>query len=181
MLINSTKGVPRRSIKFRNIDSTINWSLPLDSQYYCTIILIAQIIVSCRGNIGSCAIYSAIVTLDVKYCTNSQSSPLCLTSFLLPIYLVSYIFDSFLMNICIYKCVIDHLYTIFINFISYFPLNAFVNYFFIALCVSTLVFELFINMIIVWIFFFILLVGVSICFHSYKLYIFYKGISPEQY
>ena len=52
-----------------------------------------------------------------------------------------------------------------------FYLNAFVNYFFIALCVATLVFELFINMIIVWSFF-ILLVGVSICFHSYKVYIF---------
>ena len=39
--------------------------------------LIAQIIVSCRGNIGNCAIYCAIVTIDVKsYCTNSQSSPL---------------------------------------------------------------------------------------------------------
>ena len=34
-----------------------------------------------------------------------------------------------------------------------FHLKAFVNYFFIALCVPTLVFKLFINMNIVWIFF----------------------------
>ena len=69
----------------------------------------------------------------------------------------------------IYKCVIDFLYTTFIYFISFFHLDAFVNYFFIALCVSTLVFEFFINMIIVW------------NFYILKYIYFYKGISPEQY
>ena len=39
-----------------------------DSQYYYTVILITQIIVSSRGNIGSCEIYCAIVTRDVKSC-----------------------------------------------------------------------------------------------------------------
>ena len=83
------------------------------------------------------------------------------------------------MNIYIYKCVIHHLYTIFNYFISYFPLKAFVNYFFIALCVQTLVFELFINMIIVWNFFHFIGRRISICFHSYKLYIFINASLPN--
>ena len=126
---NEHNRVPRRSIKLRNIDSTINLWQPLDSQYYCTIILIAQIIVSCRGNIGSCAIYYAIVTLDVKsYCTNSQSLSLELYDQFSYTNLPSFIYLLFFpMYIYIYKCVIDLLYTI---FISFFHLNAFVNLFF---------------------------------------------------
>ena len=53
-------------------------------------------------------------------------------------------------------------------------------FFFIALCVLTLVFELFIFIYDHCLdFFFILLVGVSICFHSYKLYIFIKAYLPN--
>ena len=63
------------------------------------IILIAQIIVSYRGNIGSCA----IVTIDAQsYCTHCQCSPLCMNSFLIP-NLPTFIYCFFFsMNIYIY-------------------------------------------------------------------------------
>ena len=138
----NSKGAPRCSIKLRNIDCTINRWLPLDSQYYCTIILIAQIIVSCRGNIGSCAIYCAIVTLDVKsYCTNSQCSPLCITSFLIPIYLVSYIYSSFR---CIY---INALSISFILFLFHFFTWTRLWIIFSSLFVSQLYF---LNCLLIW-------------------------------
>ena len=110
--------------------------------------------VSCRGNIGSCAICCAIMTIDVQsYCTNSQCSPLYMTRFLIPIYLVSYILPSFwwiYIYMYIYKCVIDFLYTTFIYFISFFHLDAFVNYFFIALCVSSSQLYFFLNILLIW-------------------------------
>ena len=66
-------------------------------------------------------------------------------------------------------------------FILFFRLNAFVNNFFIALCVPTLVFELFINMILFG-FFFFHFIGRSFSLFSFLwTFYFYKGTSPEQY
>ena len=113
-----------------------------------------------------------------SYCTNSQCSPLCMTSFLLPIYLVSYIFSSFYE----YFIYINALSITFIKFLfilfRIFPCTR-LWIIFSSLFVPQLYF---LNCLFIWSLFgifFILLVWVSICFHSYKLYIFIKASLPN--